>query len=77
MEKKVFINIEDSHSGHDDSYSSQTSTQGVLRLLGHIVDVAQDVYLVSAFIGTDVGIRAQLTYPVDVKAFELVLVPDD
>lgn len=33
MEKKVFINIEDSHSGHDDSYSSQTSTQGVLRLL--------------------------------------------
>ena len=31
MEKKVFINIEDSHSGHDDSYSSQTSTQGVLR----------------------------------------------
>ena len=27
MEKKVFINIEDSHSGHDDSYSSQTSTQ--------------------------------------------------
>ena len=51
--------------------------QGVLRLLGHIVDVAQDVYLVSAFIGTDVGIHAQLTYPVDVKAFELVLVPDD
>ena len=40
MEKKVFINIEDSHSGHDDSYSSQTSTQGVLRLLenGYIED---------------------------------------
>ena len=33
MEKKVFINIEDSHSGHGDSYSSQTSTQGILRLL--------------------------------------------
>ena len=33
MEKQVFINIEGSHSGPEDSYSSQTNTQGVLRLL--------------------------------------------
>lgn len=31
--KQVFINIEGSHSGPEDSYSSQTNTQGVLRLL--------------------------------------------
>ena len=33
MEKQVFINIEGSHSGPEDSYSSQTNTQGVLRML--------------------------------------------
>ncbi len=33
MEKQVFINIEGSHSRPEDSYSSQTNTQGVLRLL--------------------------------------------
>ena len=33
MEKQVFINIEGSHSGPEDSYSAQTNTQGVLRLL--------------------------------------------
>ena len=32
MEKQVFINIEGRHSGSEDSYSSQTNTQGVLRM---------------------------------------------
>ena len=42
MEKQVFINIEGSHSGPEDSYSSQTNTQGVLRLLENGYELSYD-----------------------------------
>ena len=72
MEKKVFINIEDSHSGHDDSYSSQTSTQGVLRLLGHVVCLCKNIYFSVGLVGTDANVGAHRSDQIHAEAPGLV-----